>query len=327
MQRSALSEFSQLVLSIYRHAQELPVQQFQDKILAAIKPSLPFDASMWGTATMAPSGIDIHSIHLHNFSPETLAAYEKVKHQDTAAARMTQQPVATIGFNATAEFNRPDQGEIRQFAREFGHENFFITSSLNPVTRFVHWISLFRADPERHCQDSETEMLAHLAPHLMQALAINRLVHLDKLTGDLAREKWSVAISDTRGVLYHADPRLRELLRKEWTMPANPDHLPAALTQLLANGEHRITGKHVVVQASLEHGMVFLKAREREVVDSLSPREFMIARLLASGLTQKQVAAKLERSPDTVRSQTRTIFSKLGINNVTMLAPLLVLRE
>ena len=325
MSRSTLSEFSQLVLSIYRHAQELPVQQFQDKILAAIKPSLPFDASMWGTATMAPSGIDIHSIHLHNFSPETLAAYEKVKHQDTAAARMTQQPVATIGFNATAEFNRPDQGEIRQFAREFGHENFFITSSLNPVTRFVHWISLFRADPERHCQDSETEMLAHLAPHLMQALAINRRIHLDKLVGDIARQSWSVAIADIRGVPYHAGNQFWELVETEWSTQGR-DCLPTALLHKLRN-KNQVVGRNIVLHCAPEHGLLYLKVRPREKVDGLSPREYMVAKMLASGMSQKEVAVRALRSPETIRSQIRVVFEKLEITNVVMLAPHLALRD
>ncbi|HXD41197.1 MAG TPA: helix-turn-helix transcriptional regulator, partial [Ramlibacter sp.] len=87
------------------------------------------------------------------------------------------------------------------------------------------------------------------------------------------------------------------------------------------------TGRLIIVRRNLEHGLLFLKARERHAVDALSAREFLVARLLTSGLTHKQVAAKLERSPDTIRSQVKTIFEKLGINHVAMLAPLLVLRE
>ena len=327
MRQTVLSEFSSLLLTIYRHAQDMPVQRFQDEILEVIKPHLPFDSSMWGTATMTDGGIDIHSIHLHNFSQETLAAYEKVKHQDSAAARVTSQPSATVGFNALTEFAGPDQQDIRRFASEFGHNHFFITCDLSPLTRFAQWISLFRADPTQSCKDTETEFLANLAPHLMQALAINRLVHLDRLTGDLAREKWAVAIADVRGVIYHADKRFRELVALDWPGVAGEDRLPQELLQSLLGDDARLAGQRVVVQRSLEHGLLFLKARERHEVDSLSTREFMIARLLASGLTQKQVAARLERSPETVRSQTKVIFEKLRINNVTMLAPLLVLRE
>jgi DNA-binding NarL/FixJ family response regulator len=92
-------------------------------------------------------------------------------------------------------------------------------------------------------------------------------------------------------------------------------------------GDNQVTGDRVVVRRSLERGLLYLKARPRENVDDLSAREFLVARLLVSGLTQKQVAARLERSPATIRSQVDVIFDKLGINYVAMLGPLLAVRE
>ncbi len=326
MKKTVLSEYSHLLLTIYRQAQELPVHEFQDAILTAVKQYLPFDSSMWGTATMTASGIDIHSLHLHNTTQAMIDAYEKVKHLDTAAVQVSSQPTATIAFNTNADFPQPELDDYRKFLHDFRHENFFITSDINPITRFVQWVSLYRAGENEHCTPTETELLACIAPHLMQALAINRLVHLDRLTGDVAREKWRVAIADGRGVLYHADKSFRELIQGEWPMQ-DEARLPQALLDRLMAEDNQVAGAHVVVRRSLERGLLFLKARAREKVDDLSAREFLVARLLVSGLTQKQVAAKLERSPETIRTQVRGIFDKLGINNVAMLAPLLVLRE
>lgn len=326
MRHGTLESFSSLLLSIYRSAQELPVHEFQDAILELVKGLLPFDSSMWGTATMLDNGIDIHSIHLHRLAPGMLDAYQQVKHQDTAAAKVTHQPRTTLGFDAEAEFGGADQADIRRFSAEFGHRHFFITSDLHPVTRFVQWVSLFRADPTMHCTEQERLLLESLAPHLMQALAINRLVHLDRLTGDVARESWCVAIADTRGVLYHADPRFRELVESEWP-PEAGDRLCAALLAQLTGACEQVTGHSVVIRRTLERGLLFLKARVRAPVDSLSTREFMVARLLATGLTHKEIAARLQRSPETIRSQVRVTFEKLRINSVVMLAPLLALRE
>jgi DNA-binding CsgD family transcriptional regulator len=275
---------------------------------------------------MTAAGIDIHSLHRHQFPDAMLAAFERVKHQDSAAARASQQQTATIGFSAQAEFSREDQQEIRQFAREFNQHHCFITSDINPLTRFGHWISLFRSDPDRPCTAQEIDLLAALAPHLMQALAINRLAHLDRLSGDVVRESWSVAIADPRGVLYHSDQGFRELVGIEWPLAA-PDRMSGELMRRLFAGENRVAGVRVVVQGSPEHGLLFLKARRRHQVDSLSTREFVVASMLSSGLTQKQVAARLGRSPETIRSQARVVFDKLGINNVTVLGPLLALRQ
>jgi DNA-binding CsgD family transcriptional regulator len=288
--------------------------------------TLQFDSSAWGTATMTPAGIEIHSVHVYNLSPRMLPAYERIKHLDTAAMRVTQQPRATMGFNAARDFAGPVNEELRHFCEEFGHRNFFITSELNPRTRFVHWISLFRGDAEQLCTPAEIELLSHLAPHLMQALALNRLVHLDRLGGDTARETWAVAIADTRGVIYHADPRFRELMHLEWNGHSD-ERLPEALSELLAGRDSQVVGHRVVVERTLEHEVLFLRARRRHAVDSLSTRELMVARLLADGLTQKQVAVQLDRSLETIRTQARTVFDKLDIKTVVMLAPNLALRD
>jgi DNA-binding CsgD family transcriptional regulator len=326
MTTTLLSHYSQLLLTIYRLAQEVPVDQFQDKVLDAVKAYLPFDSSMWGTAVMTQAGIDIHSLHLHNTTPAMIEAYEKVKHLDVAAVRVTSQPTATIAFNTDTDFSDPQLDAYREFLHDFRHENFLITSDINPITRFAQWVSLYRNSKTQHCSPEETEMLACLAPHLMQALAINRLVHLDRLTGDSAREHWSVAIADNRGVLYHADPRFRELLRREWRV-LDEDHLPEALLEALVSEEQHVTGRQVVVRGRLERGLLYLKARPRAAVDDLTARELLVARLLASGLSHKEVAAKLDRSPETIRTQARVIYDKLGVNNVAKLLPLLAMRD
>jgi DNA-binding CsgD family transcriptional regulator len=332
MKRTALSHYSDLLLAIYRQAQELPVDQFQDSVLDTLKHYLPFDSSMWGTATMTAGGIDIHSLHLHNTTQRMIDEYQEVKHLDEAAMRVTQCKTATLAFCANTDFPGTELAPLRDYMHRFQHENLFITSDVNPITRFVHWVSLYRAQASQLCTSEETEMLSCIGPHLMQALAINRLVHLDRLTGDLARETWSVAIADSRGVLYHADPAFREIVGREWPAGAPPDpaqeeRLPQALLEQLVADEGHVTGRQVVVRRTLERGLLFLKARRREPVDSLTARELLIARLVVSGLTHKQVAQKLERSPETVRSQVKSIYDKLGINNGAQLAPLLVLRD
>lgn len=323
---TTLTKYSHLLLLLYKLAQELPVDQFQDAVLSALKRYLPFNSSMWGTATMTGTGIDIHSLHLHNTTQAMIEAYQAVKHQDTAAYKCTSQATATMAFNTESDFPGQEFEKYRQFLHDFQHENFVITSDINPITNFVHWISLYRADKNELCTEEEVELLSCLAPHVMQALAINRLVHLNRLTRDVAREKWSVAIVDGRGVIYHADHRFRDMIDSEWGFE-DEARLPNALLRVLLHDERQVIGVRTVVRRSLEQGLLFLKARQREVVDNLSEREFLIARLLVTGLSQKQVAAQLHRSPETIRTHVKSIFCKLGINNVTMLGPLIALRE
>jgi DNA-binding CsgD family transcriptional regulator len=324
--QSELSRFSRIVLDLYRNAQELPVDQFQDAALQRVQASLPFDASTWGTGTMTPAGIDIHSLHRYRFPDDMMAAFARVAHQDSAAERVTQHARMTIGFSAAEEFTREDQAEIRQFAKDYSQHHCFVTSDIHPATRFAHWISLFRSNPSQRCLEHEIHFLSELAPHLMQSVAINRLVHLDRMLGDSARDCWSVAIADERGVVYHSDARFLDLVLPEWPL-AEHDRLPIDLVRQLQEQDGRVMGRACVLHCSRQRGLLFLKVRARHDVDTLSAREFVIAQLLTAGMTHKQIAKKFERSPETVRSQIKSIFEKLQINNVTLLPPLLALRQ
>ncbi|WP_420225453.1 helix-turn-helix transcriptional regulator [Pigmentiphaga litoralis] len=327
MTRAALTAYNQLILTIYRRAQDLPVQAFQDAVLDDLKALVAFDSSMWGTATLRQDGIDIHSIHLHNSSYAMLEAYEKVKHEDTLAQRVATQPRATLAFNADDVLHENGSMGLRRLAREFGHENGIITSDIHPATRFVHWISLYRRDPKARCQPDDIDLVAQVAPHIMQALAINRVLQFDRGISDLARAQWSVAIADGRGLLYHADPAFLELLDAEWPGCHASDRLPVPVREALRNGNERVIGRHVVIVRSLEHGVLFLRARRRHPVDDLTPAELKIARLLAQGLTHKEVAKALNRSPETVRGHLKAVFAKLGIGSVVLLNAQLCLRD
>lgn len=325
MPRLLLSNYSNLLLTIYRLAQDTPALEFQDALLVALKSCIPFDSSMWGTATMTSKGIDVHSIHLHQSSQAMLIAYEAVKHQDSPAQRLAQQSATTLSFNSDIEFAGPDKEGMRALCEEFGHRNGLITCEINPFTQFVQWLSLYRKNAQQVYEQVDIELFDNLAPHLMQALAINRRIHLDKLVGDIARQRWSVAIADARGVPYHVGNQFWECLDSEWNTK-NRERLPPELLNKLLD-KNQVIGRNIVMHCKHEHGLMYIKARPREKVDGLSPREFIVAKMLVSGMSQKEVATKSGRSPETIRSQIRIVFEKLGITNVVMLAPHLALRD
>ncbi|RQO50659.1 helix-turn-helix transcriptional regulator [Variovorax sp. KBW07] len=311
---AALQDFSTLLLRLYRLSHELPIVAFQDAALDLIKPVLPFDSSMWGTATRTDNGIDIHTIHLHNQPVEMLTAYEEVKHLDTAAVEVGKRPKSTLTFNADSWFHRDDQAQLRDYGQRFEQSNFFISSDVHPQTNFVHWLSLFRADPDAHGTEDERQLLASLVPHVMQALALNRIVHLDRLEAG-SQAPCGSAIGDLRGVLYHADGLFEATLKAEW--PSwHGRTLPDALLKHFLEGHTKYSGHGIVVTHHVEQRLLFLKSRRRYRADSLTPRERTIAELLARGDTHKEVATILHRSPATVRNHIQSIYDKLEVSNV-----------
>lgn len=320
-----LTKFSELILQIYDAAQNVPAARFQDAALDILKAHLPFDSSMWGTATMTDGGIDIHSVHLHNSTPNMLLEYEHVKAMDKAAQRVTEQPVMTLSFNVEEDFPGDDMQDYREFLHRFGHRNMFITSDINPYTKFAHWVSLYRKDGLAFATPEEREFLSRLAPHLMQALSINRLLYLENYVRDPSRQRWSVAMMDGKGLLYHVSDRFLQMVSKEYDIDTSKA-LPQTLLDELLKHE-RIVGQHVVICRKFESGMLFLKVRDIELIDRLSDRELSVAQLLATGLSKKEVAQTLDRSPETIRSQVKSIFAKLNINTVALLPSHLALRD
>jgi DNA-binding CsgD family transcriptional regulator len=73
----------------------------------------------------------------------------------------------------------------------------------------------------------------------------------------------------------------------------------------LPNGAEAI----VVLRPSIEAGLV------KTSLPGLTPRESGIARLIAAGLSTKEIAARLGISPHTVRHHTERVFEKLGVRN------------
>jgi DNA-binding NarL/FixJ family response regulator len=65
-----------------------------------------------------------------------------------------------------------------------------------------------------------------------------------------------------------------------------------------------------------------LDTREHSRLESLSPRELQLLRLVAEGKTGKNIAVLLDLGLQTVRSYRKTMMKKLGVNNVAGLTQL-----
>jgi DNA-binding CsgD family transcriptional regulator len=171
----------------------------------------------------------------------------------------------------------------------------------------------------------EDVLLSQLAPHVMQALSLNRVMHLDTI-GPVGPAQRGAAIADLRGVLYHADPFFHERMCAEW-QDAPSDRLPGPLLDSFLLGNARYRGAALVADHHVDQGLLFIKVRERCRADALSPREQTVARLVAQGDTHKQIAQVLERSPSTIRNQIQSIYEKLEVGNVAGLIKELALAE
>jgi DNA-binding CsgD family transcriptional regulator len=316
MTQRAPPDFSDLLLQIYGLSHSTALDDFQEAALAVIKHVVPFDTGMWGNGTLQAAGLDVHHLHLHRTSQDMLQAYDEHKEQDTAAFSVAQQRSATGAFHTSEVFaNSPD---MLDFARRFGHQNVFISAETDPATRHMQFLGLYRADVDAHCQESERQLLQRLRPHLMQALAMNRQLHLGRLAAAVPGIQGGQAIADLRGVVQHADANFKVLMRAEWPR-WQPGTLPTALVRHFVGEMPVYKGATTVVRCRLEHQLLFLRARPRCKADMLTAREHDVALRVARGHSHKTVAQQLGRSPATVRSHLQSAYTKLEVSNVAEL--------
>ena len=76
-------------------------------------------------------------------------------------------------------------------------------------------------------------------------------------------------------------------------------------------------GSPALVQALLERHHLPMLGEAEQVVDPLTEREHQVLQLTAQGLANKQIAASLEISENTVKCHLSSLYAKLGVTSRT----------
>ena len=304
---------SKLLLSLYRAARELPLDEFQGAALDLIQPCLKFDSCRWGESSFVPNALDTHHVHLYREPPDIVGAYEAVKDQDSIVFGIFKRGGGTFRYNTAIEYQGHDKLGIREYARRFRHANTIISAAFSADACLWRWAALYRKQSDHQYTEEERRRGASLFPHLLEALTLNRMAHLEHLYAGSARRRYRLAIADTRGVLYESEPRFVDLLSRE-TADAQHCKLPEAMFRELQTQEAFI-GRQIVVSATIHADLVFLRARPRVTADSLSPREIQVARQVVQGSSFKEIARILKLAPGTARNHIQAIHEKLQVSN------------
>lgn len=306
------------MLTLYRSAREVPLDEFQEQALVLLRALLPFDAARWGSGIRDAQGVVFHAPFLYNDSPESLTDYAPVRDQDRVAFYCMAHPGVTV--NCYLPEQSRHSKELTAYAVRYGHEHGLITGFHNPETGVLASVSLYRSSEKHEFSEVHRQLMEAVFPHLQEALKISQTLEAERYR-EAGSGRWSVAVADMGGVLCFAEPRFIQAMQAEW--PGASEHVrPRELFQHLLSAAHLqpFTGRRIVVTPFLTKRLIFLKARAREELDNLTHREREIAELVAAGLTHKEVAKTLKISPATVNNHLRTIHERAGARNNAELA-------
>lgn len=141
---------------------------------------------------------------------------------------------------------------------------------------------------------------------------------LDSLTSSGLASDFSMVLLVEPAFLAASSAALREGIRAVLPNDVSPDQLVAAL-QAAASGLLVLHPAQVLAQSN-SNGFALAPARSQaldEQVEALTPRESEVLQMVASGLGNKEIAAKLSISEHTVKFHVASILGKLGASSRT----------
>lgn len=315
-----LGPFSGLLHELYRASHEMSADEFQQAVLALLKPIFVFESSMWGAGSVSAGGVAVHSVHLHQQPAEFIARWQEVSHEDVVAEEVIAKPGLAVRAHSASLLAPHGKRALRAFTQHFQVENALVISTPQPELGLLNWISLYRRDAERQFSMRDKTLLESLWPHLVQALTINRIVNLDRFYVSEGRRA-ALAISDRKGVVYHHEPGFEAVMRLEWPAWQLP-RLPAEILAAMGPSLAQYRGSRIAVDSRRAGDLFFLNVRAFSPLDRLPPRAREIAKHFSRGLTHKQIARLLGLSPATVRNHLQEVYRKLDVSDKAELATL-----
>lgn len=314
----ALHKISGWLVKLHELSTALEPDEFPNKVIESLKTFIPHQASYWGGGHLGPDGRPIlHYLYLNALNPAILVACEAHREEVASATRtLTENAGRAFAFSA-ARMDDP------LFTLIFGPEGITDILALRLFDEqrgLYHSISLHRKDSTPFSEE-ERGIFQAVAQHLIIALRSCHIAHINRLNAPPPETLSAKAIVNMEGVLHFAEDRLIASLKTEWPDWHGP-WLPPDVWQTLSGrgGSGHFAGKRIVLTLEGTESLRLLSARPKFAIDALSAREREVARLFASGLKYKEIAAHLNLAPSTVRCQLNAVYAKLGINDKGALA-------
>lgn len=212
-----------------------------------------------------------------------------------------------------------ESGNFRSLAEELGMCHLMLHGDDPNRVRPARWIVLYRQHDVRFAE-SDAAALHGLWIHLSRALAINRARAAERLPGAHAyrEQAGATGLINDEGQVEIADQHFFDLLEREWPELA-PEFIPHEAMDLL-NQDKPYRGTQVEITLLRQAGCNLCRIRPVDAMEVLTPREFVVARRFAAGMSHKQIARELGVSHHTVRNQLAHLYRKLNLHDKASLA-------
>ena len=209
--------FGALLLDLYRLARELPLAEFQRRVLERLEEAVPFDGAWWG---MSRIDRQLHSSFPFRMSERFVGYWSNMREYDVLAETVIREPAITINLNAATAVSNP---VFAEFLREFDIRNVLCTLLMNPALNLTTFLSLYRHHDSPPFTEEERKLKELVMPHLWAAGTSNWIAQLAYARAHSVSNNAAMAVADQRGTLHAAEPRFAELMQIEWPAWMGPE--------------------------------------------------------------------------------------------------------
>ncbi|SDH22078.1 helix-turn-helix domain-containing protein [Propionivibrio dicarboxylicus] len=311
-----MEQFSRLVLELYGAAHECTLTEFDSHALKLTKEYIGFDsAAIMGIVYSPEHGVRVQSIHLHNQPIDKLLERNNLRSEDGLFLKAARNKGSSI--IADARFDNRNKPDMRQYCKKFEVAH-GLTLVDNGITRFnLDTISLWRARPKDAYDAKDKKSSELILPHFFKARAINQKINIDNAK---ATSRQISLLAGFDGCLQFLDEATIEVLTGEWEN-WGPPILPASfMGTLRRHGTRQYLGKTFVAHCTVHERYLVILLTLRRRCQDLTEAESNVAQLAVRGLSYKEIAKELGRSPATVRNQLHSAYLKRGVSNKLALA-------
>jgi DNA-binding CsgD family transcriptional regulator len=333
-----MQAFSTTVRDLYALAEYASPDQFLERAISLLQMWIRFDGAIFGTGERSNPQSVTRLISAESAPaatvPETVLAREPL--QDDPVARGIRNAPMSPSRGGIRELYRKKRGSKkehqvtrsgpRSMMEELGLCHLIFHGDDPKKVQPARWIVLYRQQDVRFAE-TDAACLHGLWIHLSHALAINRARTLERIAKPVThRDNLSASgLVHTDGQVELADQRFFDLLEREWPELA-PDFIPEDALQVLNEGK-TFRGRQVEISWIRQAGAQLCRIRPIDAMEVLTPREFVVARRFAAGMSHKQIARELGVSHHTVRNQLAHLYRKLDLHNKASLAQYLAANQ
>lgn len=324
-----LQAFSSTVRDMYALAEYAAPDQFLAQAINLLQMWIRFDGAIFGTGEAAQKQsvavLDYPSASPGQTVPESLKGGSG-NADDPVARGFREAPLSPSRGGVKEIYRSSRDGKKarnralpgpRSLSEELGLCHMMVHGDDTTRVRPARWIILYRRHDVRFAE-SDAACLHGLWIHLSRALAINRARTLDRQVSQDKAQPFATGIVAISGLIEIADQRLFDLLEREWPDSAI-DSIPAEVMETLLNGK-TFRGTQIEISLHRQNGSLHCRVRPVGVMEILTPREFVVARRFAAGMSHKQIARELGVSHHTVRNQLAHPYRKLDLHDKASLA-------